>query len=203
MEAELATVRGQIDEAATTGALFEKPLRDLQRKEIELLTDIKAARLVGDFQQREQARTNQTLQAQRQQVLDQAVSLYPSMKDRTSAQFRIARSIAMDAAAAAPGTQEYEDSHAADAPLRFARQAAEQLGIKPSGAAAPAPSSVPQTPPTPKPVSPAPGSKSAAPPPPALTRDQIIAKSTQETLDATEGRVASNIPRGRGTIFVR
>jgi hypothetical protein len=76
----------------------------------------------------------QTVQEQRQQFLAQAVDRYPSMKDTSSTQYLLARSLAAAAAQAAPGTQEYEDSRALDAPLRFAREAAEQLGIKPAGA---------------------------------------------------------------------
>jgi hypothetical protein len=63
----------------------------------------------------------------------------------------VASALAAKAAKAEPGTKEYEDSHSLDAPLRFARQAAEQLGIKTTGSAPAPPLAPPQSEPSPTP----------------------------------------------------
>lgn len=205
MEAELATVREQIRAGKTGGALSTPEMDALEDRRIDLITDIKAAKLAGDWQQAEQNRQQQSVQAQRQQYLAQAVDRYPAMKDPNSVQWMVARSIAEAASKAAPGTKEYEDAHAIDAPMRFAEQAAQRIGAKPTGSATPVPPSTPSiaAPVTPKPVAPAPGSKTAAPPTPTKTREQIIAESEERVLAATEGRTPLTAPPGRGTIYVR
>lgn len=186
LESKLADVRAKLKEEKKEGALGTPEIDALEDERSVLIAQLAVARnaietagvIKGELTEAEFQRTRQT-------VLNAAVNAYPSMKDKTSTQWLVAKGIGEQMRD--PDHPDHARLFESNAPMFIATKAAEKLGIKPAGTP---PAPVTQQTPAPKAAKPGParGSSQSAPPQPQKTVEQRIAESEVNLLAALEGR---------------
>ena len=171
----LANVQAQLDAAARNESLFTPQIRELQKMERDLESQV--ARAQAEASQ-EAARQQQSANESRSVSMQTATHLYPELGTRDTALWREANRIATD-----PSHPDYNADMlgSQNAPLLIAKIAAANLGRRP----APVTSSVPQYEQT-SAVRPASGFKSTSPRPPKLSTQETLRASEAATLEAIE-----------------
>lgn len=204
LESKLAEVRGRIKAEKDGGALNTPELDSLEDERSVLIAQIAVARNALETNQViRQELTEADFQRARTANLTSAVNAYPSMKDKTSTQWLVAKGIGEQMRD--PAHPDHAKLFEPDAPLFIARKAAEKLGIKPAGqtatVATPQPQAATQVQPQKAKPGPARGSNQSAPPTPQKTEEQILAESKERLEAVLEGRAVKAPSRMAGGVL--
>lgn len=199
LETELADIQAKLDTAIGTdegdAVLITPAIRKLQRREAELMADIRSEKsaaktLAHQIEQIKGELSQAEFDRQRNTVLKETAKVYPAMADPKSAQFRIAKSIGMEWRD--PGHPMHPKLFEPDGPRLIAEEAAKVLDIKPATAKQEVKKAVE----TPKP-GPAPGSLKSTPPTTQQTKEERIRISEQklEAVQSGKTKMAASRPK--------
>lgn len=193
LEETVATIGARLEELGSLEGLWNPEIAKLTRD----YAKAEAALAVAQSRAEDIAVSSQSFEAQRAQVFDHTVQMFPDMANRDSVQYLLATQLAERAQN--PSSPDYEAGTQLDAPRYFAEKAAKLLG-KPAGKPAiPVKAAVP--PETIKP-GPASGTRQTLPPNPAQTGAAQVAAKRAQVLERISGGGKAQAQQGPTMLVV-
>lgn len=201
LETELEQVAAKLDAAVGTNpddaVLITPEIRKLQRRESELVADIRQAKAADKTANAIRTElTEAEFKRERDSVLRSTAKVYPQMADKNSDQFLMAQAIGMQ------WRDEKHPDHAklfqVDGPKLIAEEAAKRLKLIP--ATAPVKAVETKTVEKPKP-GPAPGSRQSVAPTAKATAQELAERRAQEVERALAGKAKYAPPKVKSYVM--